>query len=149
MDAKIRKATVEDLESIVANNIAMARETEGKELDPVKAEEGARAVLEGKADAVYYVVEVDGKVACQTMITKEWSDWRNGYFWWIQSVYTLPEYRGKGLFRRLYEYVMAEARKAGACGLRLYVDAGNTGAQKVYEKLGMSRTNYILYEVEF
>ena len=146
---RIRKALLEDLQAIAENNMAMALETEGKRLDREKALQGARAVLEGKADAVYYVVEEKGKVVCQLMITREWSDWRNCFFWWIQSVYTLPAERGKGHFRRLFSFVIERAKEEGACGLRLYVDRSNTRAMEVYEALGMSPTHYELYELEF
>jgi ribosomal protein S18 acetylase RimI-like enzyme len=84
------------------------------------------------------------------MITYEWSDWRNGNFWWIQSVYVRPDARGRGVFRRLYQAVEEAARKSGeSCGLRLYVEGENERAQRVYEGLGMKSTSYRFYEVDF
>ena len=84
------------------------------------------------------------------MVTYEWSDWRNGHFWWIQSVYVHPDFRRKGVYRNLYEWVLAEARAAeDACGIRLYVESSNDLAQQTYENLGMERTSYQVYEVDF
>ncbi len=145
----IREGKPGDLEQILRNNLAMALETEGKSLDKEKARKGTEAILKGEVDGKYYVIEVDGKIVSQLMITKEWSDWRNCYFWWIQSVYTLPEERGRGYFGLLYNFVLQKAREAGACGLRLYVDRSNTGAMKVYERYGMDLSNYEMYEKEF
>ncbi len=149
MKVKIREAGIQDLEAIVSNNIAMALESEGKRLSREKVEEGARKVLEGQVDARYFVAEVDGTVVCQLMITKEWSDWRAGYFWWIQSVYTLPEWRRKGLFKLLYSFIVEKAKQEGACGIRLYVEENNRQAMEVYRKLGMKLTGYRIYELEF
>ncbi len=146
---EIRKGRIEDLKQITANNLAMARETEGKVLNPKVVEKGTAAVLRGDVEAAYYVAEEGGRIISQLMVTREWSDWRNAYFWWLQSVYTLPEERGKGVFRRLFLHVFERARKAGACGLRLYVDRENTPAMGVYEALGMKATDYEIYEVEF
>ncbi len=145
----IRKAEIRDLMDIAQNNMAMALETEGKRLNRNRALEGTRKVLEGKVDAVYYVMEENGKIIAQLMITREWSDWRDCYFWWIQSVYTLPAERGKGHFRRLFEFIKQKAKEEGACGLRLYVERGNTHAMRIYEALGMKPTSYMLYELEF
>ncbi len=149
MSIRIRKGQGQDLEQISRNNLEMALETEGKKLDPESVMKATRAVLEGRADAVYYVVEKDGRILSQLMITREWSDWRNCFFWWIQSVYTVPEERGKGHFKKLFSYVLEKAREEGACGLRLYVDRENTPAMRIYEALGMKPTNYELYELEF
>ena len=81
------------------------------------------------------------------MITFEWSDWRNSWFWWIQSVYISPEFRGKGVYRQLYEFVVNKAQAQGdVCGFRLYVERENTRAQKVYEKLGMETSHYLMFE---
>ncbi len=149
MEVKIREAGLKDFEAIVSNNIAMALESEGRKLSRKKVEEGVRKVLEGEVDARYFVAEVEGTVVCQLMITKEWSDWRAGYFWWIQSVYTLPEWRRKGLFKLLYHFIVQKAREEGACGIRLYVEENNLQAIEVYRKLGMKSTSYKIYEFEF
>jgi GNAT superfamily N-acetyltransferase len=99
---------------------------------------------------MYFVAEVDGTVVGQLMVTYEWSDWRNGNFWWIQSVYVEREYRGKGVFKSLYDHVLSLARRQkDSCGLRLYVEKHNRRARKIYEDLGMKETDYLLYEIDF
>ncbi len=146
----IRKGKLKDLDQISHNNLSMAFETEKKSLETKRTRKGTEFVLRGKVDAEYYVVEIEGwKIAAQLMITKEWSDWRACYFWWLQSVYTVPEERGKGYYGLLYEYVLKKAKETGACGLRLYVDRKNVKAIKIYEKYGMKKNNYEMYEVEF
>lgn len=128
----------------------MARETEGLELDRDRLRRGVEAVLEDRTKGFYWVAEIDNRVVGQTLVTQEWSDWRNGAFWWIQSVYVEPESRGSGVFRALYEHVDREARAhPGVCGLRLYVEQENHKAQNAYERLGMKRTPYWIYEVDF
>ncbi|MEM7674797.1 MAG: GNAT family N-acetyltransferase [Myxococcota bacterium] len=145
----IRPATIADLEAIVAANISMAAETENVTLDPQKITPGVAALLEGKATGHYYVGTVDEHVVAQTMITFEFSDWRNADVWWIQSVYVTPEHRRQGWYRRLYEYVQKEAKEAGAAGIRLYVDKRNISAQAVYTRLGMDAEHYQMFEAMF
>ena len=107
-------------------------------------------MLADESRGLYRVAELDGKVVGQMLITLEWSDWRNRWFWWIQSVYTAPEARGKGVFRALYDAVESEARSRGdVCGLRLYVEKENETAQKAYSKLGMKRSHYVFFAREF
>lgn len=128
----------------------MAEETERRSLDRETVRRGARGVLEDQRLGVYYVAECGGTVVGQLMMTYEWSDWRNGTFWWIQSVYVAPGARGGGIYRALHEYVETLARRtAGVCGLRLYVEAENTSAQRVYERMGMNCTSYRLYEIDW
>ena len=149
VDFLLRTATQADVGTIATNNAAMAAETEGRRLDPETLRAGAGRVLSDPSRGVYYLAEREGKVVGQLLITREWSDWRDGWFWWIQSVYVTPEARGHGVYRELYERVRREARRAdGVCGIRLYVEQSNTGAQRVYERLGMSRTHYVMYEAE-
>jgi GNAT superfamily N-acetyltransferase len=145
----IRQATLDDLDLLVQGNLAMALETEGVALDPARLEPGVRAVLSGEQPGRYYVWEENGRVIAQLMITFEWSDWRNGMVWWIQSVYVPEESRGHGTFRKLYEAVRARALDAGAPGLRLYVDERNQRAQKVYAALGMKGDHYRVFEDMF
>ncbi|MCK6547351.1 GNAT family N-acetyltransferase [Myxococcota bacterium] len=145
----IRPARLEDLDVLVRGNLAMALETEELTLDEPTLRAGVRAVLNGETSASYRVLEHDGRVVAQLMITHEWSDWRNRDVWWIQSVYVAPEDRGHGWFRRLYEGVVDEARRAGAGGVRLYVDTRNTRAQAVYQALGMSVGHYAVCEAMF
>lgn len=143
----IYPAEKKDAPALVEFNQAMALETEGKKLDSEILKSGVEAVFDDEKKGFYVVAETDGKIVGGLMITFEWSDWRNNWFWWIQSVYILPEYRGQGIYRLLYEYVKAKAADAKTvCGFRLYVEKENTRAQKVYENLGMERSHYLMYE---
>ncbi len=143
----IRKALIADAGAMVDFNQKMAFETEGKHLDPDTLRAGVNAVFSDGRKGFYVVAEDDGKIVGGLMVTFEWSDWRNGWFWWIQSVYIVPEARGRGVYRLLYDFVKAEAQVPGnVCGFRLYVEQENTNAQKVYEKLGMKRPGYLMYE---
>ena len=147
---KIRDAMPPDLPFIVAANTALAAETEGQDLDPALLEAGVRAVLQDPALGRYYLAEKDRQVIGQLMTTFEWSDWRNGLFLWIQSVYVLPPHRGDGVFRALFGHLEATARSdARICGIRLYVDRGNERAQSVYGRLGMHLSNYGLMETVY
>ena len=143
----VRQATWEDLDSLVAFNTAMARETEGKTLDLARLRAGVQAVLGDPGRGFYLVAEMAGQMVGQLLVTAEWSDWRNAYFWWLQSVYVAPDYRRQGVYRALHDYIRAEAQRRGdLCGLRLYVERNNRVAQQVYDNLGMARSHYDLYE---
>jgi ribosomal protein S18 acetylase RimI-like enzyme len=147
---KIREAIPADAAIIAQFNIAMARETENRELDPARIIPGVQGLLAQRSRGVYYVAESQGRVVGQLLITYEWSDWRNGDFWWIQSVYVAADFRGQGVFKSLYRHVEALAKaRADVCGLRLYVEAENHGAQQTYRRLGMAKTHYELFEVDF
>lgn|SRR5690606_34973998 len=125
----------------------MALETEGKHLDENILKAGVNAVLSNNDRGFYVVAEEAGEVAGGLLVTREWSDWRNAWFWWIQSVYVVPEARGKGLYRELSAFVWAMAHEAGdVCGVRLYVEKENHAAQAVYQRLGMHETDYLMYE---
>lgn len=150
----IRLAGPPDAAVIASFNAAMARETEHLELDPARLRAGVEAVLLDSSKGFYLLAEDEeeqgGRIIGQLMITYEWSDWRNGVFWWIQSVYVAPESRGRGTYRRLYEHVRKRAAEAGnVCGLRLYVERDNKRAQAVYIRQGMRATAYDMYEVDF
>ena len=146
---QIRTATLEDVEALVEFNQAMALETEGKRLDTEILRAGVSAVFADGRKGFYVVAEQENTVAAGLMVTTEWSDWRNGWFWWIQSVYVRPEHRGGGLYGKMYEFVKDRAADAGnVSGFRLYVEKENERAQRVYEKLGMERTYYLMYEEE-
>lgn len=143
----IRIATSADADSLVEFNRAMALETEGKELDTDVLRNGVMALFADEKKGFYVVAEEDANMSGGLMITYEWSDWRNAWFWWIQSVYVLPEARGRQIYRRLYEFVKARAAEQGnVCGFRLYVESDNTHAQRVYEKVGMQGSHYLMYE---
>ncbi len=149
-DIIIRPATEADAETIAANNVAMALEAERRRLDPATVRAGVCRVLADPARGVYYVAQREGKAVGQLLITREWSDWRDGWYWWIQSVYVVPEARRQGVYRRLYEHVVSEARRQpDVRGLRLYVDTENARAQRVYESLGMERARYHFYELNW
>jgi len=146
----IRPATLADAEIVARFNERLAGESEGKTLDPDTVLAGVRAGLTDPNRSTYYLAEVDGVVAGQLMITTEWSDWRNGYFWWIQSVYVDLPFRRRGVFRSLHNHVRDLARaRPDVCGLRLYVHISNTRALDTYRKLGMDVTEYQLCEEEW
>ncbi|MGC3968787.1 MAG: GNAT family N-acetyltransferase [Pirellulales bacterium] len=148
----LRDAVIADAATIADFNCRLAWETEHKRLDPATIAAGVTAVLERPELGRYFVAEDDkkGMIIGQLMITYEWSDWRNGQFWWIQSVFVRVDWRGCGVFRRLYEHVTSLARATpGVCGLRLYVDHANSRAQVVYEDLGMENVGYLFYETDW
>ncbi len=143
----IRRATPADADTIAVFNEAMALETERKALDPATIRAGVRELLVRGDLGFYLVAEEGGTPVGQLMITYEWSDWRNGFFWWIQSVYVAAAERRKGVYRRLHEHVREMARRErGVCGLRLYVEKDNAIAQETYRRLGMYETDYRLFE---
>ena len=143
----IRRALAQDANELAQFNSSIARETEGIELIPDVITAGVKAMIENPQMGFYLVAEDEGTIAAALMTTTEWSDWRNGLFWWIQSVYVMPEYRRQGLYRQLYQEAknMAE-NEPGVCGYRLYVERDNTIAQQTYLALGMEETDYKLYE---
>ncbi len=139
-----------DAPFIVSGNLCLALETEQRQLDPARVTAGVEALLKDPAKGIYFVAEAGGQLAGQLLITREWSDWRNGDFWWIQSVYVLEQFRGGGIFRALFEHVHALARQRNdVCGLRLYVEASNSRAQAAYRRLGMTKTEYEMFETDF
>ena len=146
----IRRAVAADAGFIAESNVAMALETEDMALDAAVVGPGVAAVLADDSLGFYLIAEIDGQRAGQLMVTYEWSDWRNGLWWWIQSVYVRPEFRRRGVYTALHRHVETAARTAGGvCGLRLYVEQENTRAQQVYQSLDMYNTRYHMYEVEF
>lgn len=150
MTTTLRAATTADIEHIAAFNAAMALETEARVLDPATLRTGVEAVIADPAHGFYRVVEVDKEVVACCLVTYEWSDWRNGRWWWLQSVYVLPAHRGHGLFSALYRQLRAEAAATpGVCGLRLYVETDNARAQRVYAALGMHTEPYRLLQDSF
>lgn len=149
----IRKAMLVDAPQVARFNLAMARESEGRSLDPGVALVGAKALIKDPHKGFYLLAEAtvgERRLLGQLMITYEWSDWRAGCFWWIQSVYVSPDSREHGVFSALFRRVTELARQhKDTCGLRLYVERGNERAKMVYEGLGMAPTPYLLYETEF
>ena len=145
-DIHVRDATLGEVAVIADFNIAMARETEDLALDPGTILAGVRAVLDDASKGSYYVAEMAGDVVGVLMITYEWSDWRNGLYLWIQSVYVQPECRCRGVFRALYRHVERLAGRDGRLGLRLYAHVHNEQAVATYERLGMQHYGYQLFE---
>lgn len=146
MTLTIRSATASDIDHLVDWNAAMAMETESKALDRTTLSSGVRGVLDTPRRGFYLIAEEASTPVGSLMVTYEWSDWRNGDFWWIQSVYVAPASRRSGVFRQLYARVRRDAAAAGAVGLRLYVETENQRAQRTYAELGMDRCNYLMYE---
>jgi GNAT superfamily N-acetyltransferase len=138
---------VDDLEVVAQFNVALAGESEQLELEPARVRAGVEALLRDPAKGTYFVAVSGGKVIGQLMITREWSDWRNGDYWWLQSVYVRPEFRRRGVFKALFDFIHAEAaRTPGVCGLRLYMADGNNRARAAYCRLGMTETHYHVFE---
>lgn len=150
MELTVRDATPGDLDFIVRANAELARESEDVGLDLGLLRPGVAAVLADRSLGRYFVAERDGRAVGQMMLTYEWSDWRNGMFWWIQSVFVEPGCRGQGIFSQLFRHVTQLAREsAGVCGLRLYVDRANGTARRIYGHLGLHDSNYEVMESVF
>jgi GNAT superfamily N-acetyltransferase len=146
-DVTIRTATSEDAELLAQFNAAMAEETEGKTLAPETVRAGVRAVFDDPSRGFYLVAVREGEVVGSLMVTTEWSDWRNGLFWWVQSVYVRPAARRTGVYTALHHAVRRRAEATDrVCGLRLYVERGNEAARETYEALGMTEISYRMYE---
>ena len=143
----IRVAILSDARKIAEFNSNMALETENIRLKPEVILAGATRLINDDALGYYLVAEADGQIVGSLMVTTEWSDWRNGQFWWIQSVYIIPQWRRKGLYRSLYEKVKSLAEEnTSVCGFRLYVENENVIAQSTYDNVGMHETHYKMYE---
>ena len=150
MELKIRRANLADAPVIADFNIRLAEESERLRLDRACVAAGVAALLSDPAKGIYYVAECDGSVVGQLMITYEWSDWRNGNLWWIQSVYVKEESRAQGVFKALFKHLENLARTSvDVAGLRLYMHSDNERARKTYERLGMKNSNYEVFELDF
>ncbi|MFZ5830257.1 MAG: GNAT family N-acetyltransferase [Planctomycetota bacterium] len=149
-DVTVRAARPEDAERLVDFNLRLARETEDRALDVGVLTCGLNAILADASRGFYLVAEIGGQIAGCLMVTFEWSDWRNGTFWWIQSVYVPHEYRRRGVFRALYDDVRRRAKNSeNVCGCRLYVERDNTPAQATYMRMGFCETGYKVLEEVF
>jgi GNAT superfamily N-acetyltransferase len=142
----IRKAIPEDAPAIIDFQQKMAWETEKLNLEPEIITNGVNNVFVSPACGQYWVAEYSGIVVASLLITFEWSDWRNTNVWWFQSVYVLPAFRRRGIFRLMYLQIKDEAGKQNVAGLRLYVETNNSTAQRTYESLGMKSEHYRMYE---
>jgi GNAT superfamily N-acetyltransferase len=150
MTISVRPAVASDAEFLAHGNAAMALETEHKQLDAAVVGAGVRAALLDTGKGRYFIAERDGQRVGQLMFTYEWSDWRNGTFWWVQSVYVVPVARRSGVFRALFRHVEGLARDDPAvCGIRLYVERENTHAQATYRHCGLEDAGYTVMEVDY
>ncbi len=151
-DFHIRLAEPRDLETLVTFNVALASETEGRQLERSRLRSGVESILADSAKGFYVVMEhrPAGTIIGQLLVTFEWSDWRNAVFWWLQSVYVHEDWRRRGVFKTLYDYVLAEGTRRGdVAGIRLYVERDNAVAQEVYTQAGLSTAPYKIFEADF
>ena len=142
----VRSAGDIDIDRIVLFNQALARETEGRELERKTLKSGVAALMAEPARGQYFVAQKSGEIVGQVLVTYEWSDWRNGNIWWVQSVYVSRHHRREGIYRLLHEYVRSMARDEKAVGLRLYVDRDNEAARSTYNALGLQASDYLMFE---
>ncbi len=150
----IRTARPDDVDIIASFSAAMALETEHRQLEAERLRRGTLALLNSPAYGCFHVAELTettpSRIIGQLMITYEWSDWRNGVFWWIQSVYVDPAWRRQGVFRRMHDAVLTDAkRRPEVCGVRLYVESSNHIAQAAYRRVGLTPSTYAVYERDF
>lgn len=150
-ELQVRLASPSDVPTIVDYNVALALESESKQLDPETVQRGVTRGLQQRDEVRYFLaVESGGQVAGQIMLTREWSDWRDGWIMWIQSVYVLPAWRGKGVFRKLLDTAIGELRAdPDVVGMRLYVEVDNRRAQEVYLRTGFGDASYRVLEMMF
>ena len=145
---EIAVGDVAHVDDIARFQVDMAMESEGLALDYERVRRGVQAVMDDEAKGRYIIARLCEKVVACLMITREWSDWNSCWYWWIQSVYVLPEYRDRGIYKAMYNKVLDLAKAEGVSQIRLYVDKDNSTAQAVYQKLGMAECHYCLYEKE-
>ena len=144
---EVRYATREDIPYIIEFQKQMAIETEDLTLNDKKISKGVEAVFDDPGKGFYIVSTNNSQVVSSMLITAEWSDWRNGYFLWIQSLYVIPSFRKQGIFRKMYHYVKQSVIESETyLGLRLYVEKNNKSAMDVYTNVGMQGSQYKMYE---
>jgi GNAT superfamily N-acetyltransferase len=141
-----RRATIDDLSYLVDGNRSIAKETEGLELSEAKLRPGIAAILDDQNKGIYWVACLEKQVVGQILVTYEWSDWRNGQIWWIQSVYVWPDARRQGVFKALLDHVTHQARDLLVVELRLYADATNHKAHSTYLNQGFTTGHYQVFE---
>ena len=146
LDYTIVRGEVDDIESIVQFQAKMAIESEGTTLDLEKVTKGVTAAMNDESKGIYWVAKVNGKAIGSLMVTREWSDWNNEWYWWIQSVFVLPDYRKHGVYKAMYSTLKEVAKENKVSQIRLYVDKTNHPAQQVYQRLGMHESHYLMYE---
>lgn len=149
LNVQIRAATPADADTLTRFNVQLAWDSEELRLDPERVRLGVEKVLAGKAEARYFVAEVNGVLAGQLMFTREWSDWRNGWLYWVQSVFVDTPHRRRGLFRQLFEHARDVAAADPEClAIRLYVEQENQRAQDAYVRLGFQQSGYLVMEYD-
>ena len=146
IDCIITRGEACDIDSIVQFQADLAMESEGCLLDREKVAKGVTAAMLDESKGMYWVAKFDGKTIGSLMITREWSDWNNEWYWWIQSVYVAPEYRRQGVYKAMYMKVKDAAKGSNVSQIRLYADRSNLSAQKVYKSLGMHESHYLMFE---
>ncbi len=149
MPFPIRPATLDDLDLVVRWNILLADESEDITLSGEILRPGVRQVLADPQKGRYFIAMDGARPIGQTMVTYEWSDWRNGWIWWIQSVYVEADYRRRGVYRALHQHIADVAQRSGVVGLRLYVEQNNAVARDVYQSCGLQPAGYLVYEHMF
>ena len=147
-DINITYGTLDDINAIVQFQMDMAFESEGTILNKNSLEKGVGAALKDADRGRYLVAKVKEEVVGSLMLTREWSDWNNCWYLWVQSVYVVPTHRGKGIYTAMYQKVKDIAHEEGIRQIRLYVDKDNTNAQRVYNQLGMTECHYLMFEEE-
>lgn len=146
IDFVIVRGEASDIDSIVQFQTDMAMESEGCVLDKEKVTKGVSAAMLDESKGIYWVAKYEGRTIGSLMLTREWSDWNNEWYWWIQSVYVIPEFRKQGVYKAMYQKVKDAAKDNNVSQIRLYVDKTNHSAQKVYQNLGMHESHYLMYE---
>ncbi len=144
----VSRGEVCDIDSIVQFQADMAMESEGCVLDKEKVTKGVTAAMLDDSKGIYCVAKYEGRTIGSLMITREWSDWNNEWYWWIQSVYVAPEYRRQGVYKAMYLKVKDAAKESNVSQVRLYVDKTNLSAQQAYRNLGMHESHYLMFEEE-
>ena len=144
----VSRGEVCDIDTIVQFQADMAMESEGCVLNKEKVTKGVTAAMLDDSKGIYWVAKYEGKTIGSLMITREWSDWNNEWYWWIQSVYVTPEYRKQGVYKAMYQKVKDAAKENNVSQIRLYADKTNLSAQKAYQSLGMHESHYLMFEEE-
>ncbi len=146
IDFVIVRGEASDIDTIVQFQADMAMESEDYTLDKEKVTKGVSAAMLDESKGIYWVAKYDGRTIGSLMLTREWSDWNNEWYWWIQSVYVIPEFRKQGVYKAMYQKVKDAAKENNVSQIRLYVDKTNHSAQKVYQNLGMHESHYLMFE---
>ncbi len=142
----VSRGEVCDIDTIVQFQADMAMESEGCVLNKEKVTKGVTAAMLDDSKGIYWVAKYEGRTIGSLMITREWSDWNNEWYWWIQSVYVTPEYRKQGVYKAMYQKVKDAAKENNVSQIRLYADKTNLSAQKAYQSLGMHKSHYLMFE---